>query len=96
MPGCPASRPRPTSRAGRSTSGADAGTVVTESGAIAQVLGERHAGARLLPAPGAPGRVRWIETHAWVLNSHLPAMRDWMYAAIDGAPEGALAAKGGK
>lgn len=61
----------------------DGDVTITESGAIALVLAEEHG---LRPAPTAPlaDRAKFDEALVFVVNSLLPALRDWMYAAKDG------------
>ncbi|KAL1408652.1 hypothetical protein Q8F55_005465 [Vanrija albida] len=74
----------------------DAQTPLTESGAIALYLGETHPDASLLPAPGSPGRAKFLETYTFLVNSHLPAMRDWLQVVreMEDGPLQAVVAKG--
>ncbi|GMK56470.1 hypothetical protein CspeluHIS016_0303100 [Cutaneotrichosporon spelunceum] len=62
---------------------------ITETGACALILAEEHPQARLKPAIDAPlaERAAFDEAFVFVVNSILPALRDWMYADRDGAPE---------
>ncbi|RSH78977.1 uncharacterized protein EHS24_001901 [Apiotrichum porosum] len=59
------------------------GKPVTETGAIGLLLSELHPKSGLAPAPGTPSRAKFLETHTYVVNSLLPALRDWMYADKD-------------
>ncbi|WOO76622.1 Glutathione S-transferase GST-60 [Vanrija pseudolonga] len=65
----------------------DNGKPVTETGAIAALLAEAYPAAKLAitSAEGFDAHAFYLETLVYVLNSHLPAMRDWMYAGKDGA-----------
>lgn len=60
-----------------------------ESAAILMLLGELHPGAGFAPAPGAPGRGRWLELMVYLANNLSPPFRDWFYAGKDGSAEGA-------
>jgi glutathione S-transferase len=66
-----------------------ASVTVTETGACALVLAEEHPQARLKPALDAPlaERAAFDEAFVFVVNSILPALRDWMYADKDGAQQ---------
>jgi glutathione S-transferase len=64
-----------------------------ESAALLMLLAERHPDALIAPAPGTPLRAQWLEQMVYLANTLLPAMRDWFYAAKDGAPKGADAVK---
>lgn len=68
---------------------AGASVTVTETGACALVLSEEHPAAALKPATDAPlaKRAAFDEAFVFVVNSILPALRDWMYADKDGAPQ---------
>lgn len=59
------------------------GKSVTEAGAISLLLAERHPEANLSPATDSDLRPKFLETHIYVVNSLLPALRDWMYADKD-------------
>lgn len=59
------------------------GQAVTEAGAISLLLAERHPEAHLAPAEGTAERAKFLETHIYVVNSMLPALRDWFYADRD-------------
>ena len=65
----------------------------TESTALLMLLAERHPAASLAPALDSPERGEWLELMVYLANTVLPAMRDWFYAGVDGAPEGADAVK---
>jgi glutathione S-transferase len=56
---------------------------VTEAGAISLLLAERHPEAHLSPAEGTAERAKFLETHIFIVNSMLPALRDWFYADKD-------------
>lgn len=62
---------------------------ITETGAIALILADEHRAAKLSPPADAPlaRRARFDEALIFVVNSILPALRDWMYADKDGSPE---------
>lgn len=66
-----------------------ASVTITETGACALVLAEEHPAAKLKPSPDAPlaERAAFDEAFVFVVNSILPALRDWMYADKDGAPQ---------
>lgn len=70
---------------------------LSESGAIAFYLGESHPDAGLLPAVGTPGRNKFLETYTFVINSHLPIMRDWLQVIreVEDGPLQPSVAKGG-
>lgn len=65
----------------------------TESAALLMLLAERHPQAGLAPEPGSPARAEWMERMIYLANTVLPAMRDWFYADVDGAPDGAQAVR---
>lgn len=66
-----------------------ASVTITETGACALILAEEHPQARLKPALDAPlaERAAFDEAFIFVVNSILPALRDWMYADKDGEPQ---------
>lgn len=63
------------------------GEPISETGATAWLLAERHPDARLAPAPSDSKRARFVETFVFIVNSYLPSLRDWFYASRDGAEE---------
>ncbi|WP_345816511.1 glutathione S-transferase [Paraburkholderia sp. PREW-6R] len=62
------------------------GTPRHETAALLMLLSERHPEAALAPGAGFPNRAAWLEMMIYLANTVLPAMRDWFYADIDGAP----------
>ena len=68
-------------------------TAVAESAAILMLLAERHPDQSLAPRVDEPGRAAWLSMMIYLANTLLPAMRDWFYADIDGAPQGAEAVR---
>lgn len=69
------------------------GEAYAESAALLMLLADRHPEAALAPAPGAPGRARWVELMVWLANNLAPPFRDWFYADKDGDPAGAAAVR---
>jgi glutathione S-transferase len=69
------------------------GVAYGESVAQIMMLAERHPGSGLVPDAGSPGRDEWLQLTIYIANTLMPAMRDWLYAAKDGDPEGAQAVK---
>lgn len=69
------------------------GEPVRESAALLMLLAERHPEAGYAPAPGDPGRARWLELMVYLANNLLPPMRDWFYAEKDGDPAHAEAVR---
>ncbi|KAL1413620.1 hypothetical protein Q8F55_001395 [Vanrija albida] len=65
------------------------GKPVAETGAIAALLAEAFPAAKLTVTAdeGFDAHAHFLEILTYVLNSHLPAMRDWMYAGKDGSEE---------
>jgi glutathione S-transferase len=63
----------------------DSGTplAVSESGAIALLLAERYPAAFHAPAPATAASARFLQAHIFVVNTILPALRDWFYAEKD-------------
>ena len=64
-----------------------------ESVALMMMLAERHPGSNLLPEPNTAQRAEWLQLTLYIANTLMPAMRDWLYAAKDGDPDGAVAVK---
>ncbi len=59
-----------------------------ETGALLMLLAERHAEARLAPAPGARGRADFLQWMFHLANAVQPSFRMWFYPH-EGAGEGA-------
>lgn len=64
-----------------------------ESVPLMLLLAERHPGSGLAPEPNSPKRAEWLQLTLYIANTLMPAMRDWLYAAKDGNPDGAAAVK---
>ncbi|MBC05153.1 glutathione S-transferase family protein [Thalassospira sp.] len=64
-----------------------------ETVALMMLLAERHAESGLVPEPASLKRAEWLQLAIYIANTLMPAMRDWLYAAKDGDPEGASAVK---
>ncbi|MBO6577741.1 MAG: glutathione S-transferase family protein [Thalassospira sp.] len=69
------------------------GVAYGETVALMMLLAERHPGSGLVPDVGSPQRAEWLQLAIYIANTLMPAMRDWLYAAKDGNPEGADAVK---
>ncbi|MDQ3034727.1 MAG: glutathione S-transferase family protein [Myxococcota bacterium] len=55
------------------------GAPTYECAAILLLLGERHPGAALAPAPGAPDRALYLQWMLHLANTLQPAFRQWFY-----------------
>jgi len=53
------------------------GAPVRETAALLMLLAERHPGAGLAPAVGAPDRAAWLEWMLYLANTLQPAFRLW-------------------
>ena len=69
------------------------GAAYGETVALMMLLAERHSDCYLVPAVTSPKRAEWLQLSIYIANTLMPAMRDWLYAAKDGSPEGADAVK---
>lgn len=64
-----------------------------ESVALMMLVAERHPGSGLVVEPKTAHRAEWLQLTLYIANTLMPAMRDWLYAARDGDPDGAAAVK---
>lgn len=69
------------------------GAAYGETVALMMLLAERHSDCGLAPEAASPKRAEWLQLAIYISNTLMPAMRDWLYAAKDGNPEGADAVK---